>query len=442
MNPQITRRTLLTVAGALGITGGLAACGRGGTGTGAGGSTSGGTSGGSAAAIRFTWWGPTFYQEFTQEMVDLFMAANTEIGVASEPAEWSGYWDRLATQVAANDEPDVINMDGKYLAEYGGRGVLADLEQLPIDLSNVAAADLDSGRLDGTLYALSTGQNAWVVLANPQLFESAGLEIPDDKTWTWDDAAELAAAFPEALPDVVGLTNGGSYADLTIWARQNGEDLWNDEGMAVSADVLAQWFQWLLDLQTSGGTLGASASQEDSTLSLEQQAFATGRTAMSWAWTNQLGNYREASGVEDVVMLRPPSLAGEATENGLFGKASMFWSISARSEAPEAAAALVDFLVNDESANAIQLLNRGVPSNPDMVATMQDKLTETDVYVADFIAEVLTEISSTPAVQPTGSSTAQDVFTRYLTEVRFGNMTAADAAAGTIEEVNAAVASA
>jgi multiple sugar transport system substrate-binding protein len=169
-------------------------------------------------------------------------------------------------------------------------------------------------------------------------------------------------------------------------------------------DVLAAWYQWYLDLQDSGATLDATATQEESTLSLEQQAFALGRAGLSWAWTNQLANFRDATGSDDIVMLRPPSMTGVATENGLFGKASMFWSISARSQVPEAAARLVDFLVNDPQANSIQLLNRGVPSSPEILAGIQDKLTPTDTYVAEFLTEVLEEISTTPAVQPTGTS--------------------------------------
>src|SRR5690606_40845689 len=103
-------------------------------GGGGSGSAGGGGTGSGGEQIRFTFWGPAFYQEFTGEMVDAFTEAHPEIQVSLEPSEWGGYWDRLATQVAANDEPDVINMDGKYLAEYAGRGMLADLEQLPIDL--------------------------------------------------------------------------------------------------------------------------------------------------------------------------------------------------------------------------------------------------------------------------------------------------------------------
>src|SRR5690606_14076835 len=177
VSTSISRRSLLTAATGIGVIGALTACSRGGGGSG---SAEGGGTGSGGEQIRFTFWGPAFYQEFTGEMVDAFTEAHPEIQVSLEPSEWGGYWDRLATQVAANDEPDVINMDGKYLAEYAGRGMLADLEQLPIDLSHVADADLDSGRLDGTPYAVSTGQNAWVLFANPAVFEAAGLDLPDD----------------------------------------------------------------------------------------------------------------------------------------------------------------------------------------------------------------------------------------------------------------------
>lgn len=444
MNSTMNRRTLLTIGGGLALTGFLASCSRGGGGGTDEPTTGGDAGGGSGAAdtVRITFWGSEFRFEYTGEAVTAFMAANPEIKVEQEPGEWSGYWDRLATQVAASDEPDVINMDGKYVAEYAGRGVLADLEQLPIDLSAIAPSDLDSGRLDGTLYALSTGQNAWVIMASPTVFEAAGVEMPDDTTWTWDDFKALAQAITDSDADAVGVAGNGSYADMTIWARQHGEDLWSADGVAMSPETLESWFQLYLDLQTSGAGLGATAMEEEGTLSLEQQAFSVGKVGMMWAWTNQLGSIRDASGQDDVVMLRPPSLAGSAAENGLFGKASMFWAISSRSDVQESAAKLVDFLVNDPGANVLQMLDRGVPSNPEVVARLEADLTETDAYVVDFMGEVLEEIESAPAVQPMGASSAADVFTRYLSEVRFGSLTPAAAASAAIDEVNAGVATA
>lgn len=390
-------------------------------------------------AVSFTFWGPAFYQDFTAQMVEAFSAQAPEAEVSLQPSEWDGYWDKLATQVAGGTPPDVINMDGKYIAEYGGRGVLADLESLPdLDLSGLDPADLDAGRVDGVLTGVSTGSNAWVVVANPAVFEQAGVDLPDDTTWTWEDFHALARSISESGV-ATGTTGGASYADLTIYLRQKGEDLWGPDGMGCTPESLAEWYQLYLDLQESGATLGADAAVEDSAVALEQQAFSTGRSAMSWTWTNQLQSVRDAVGSQDVVMLRPPSLAGAAAENGLFKKASMFWSVAARSENQALAAQLVNFLVNAPEAQAIQLLNRGVPSNPEAIEAMGDKLTETDRDVVAFLTAITPELAEAPAVQPMGTADSQNTFTRLLTEVRFGTMSPMEAAEATIAEVDGMV---
>lgn len=424
--PAVSRRSLLGGLAALGLVTALPAC-------------SPSRQGSAAEPLRFTFWGPDFYQQLTRQMVDGFTTAHPDVTVSVEPAEWSGYWDRLATQMAANDEPDVINMDGKYLAEYAGRDVLADLEQLDgLDLSGIAPSDLDAGRVNGRLAAVSTGQNAWVVLANPDLFDQAGVDLPDDKTWTWDDFSSLATAITDSKV-ATGFSGGGSYADLTIFLRQRGEDLWTENAVGASSGALTAWYQLYLDLQRSRATLSAQAAVEDGAASLEAQVFPTGKSAMTWAWTNQLASIREAAGNDKITMLRPPSADGSAETNGLFGKATMFWSIAARSTRQDQAASLVDYLLNDPAANRIQLVNRGVPSNPSALAAMASGLTETDQEVVAFMKQVLGEITTTPAVQPTGTSDSQNTFTRYLTEVRFERMSPAAAAEATIEEVNAMV---
>ncbi|WP_114854420.1 ABC transporter substrate-binding protein [Brachybacterium sp. YJGR34] len=420
-----TRRTLL--AGSLASSMMLAACGP------------SARDDETSTAVSFMFWGPAFYQEFTAEMVEAFTDKQPEVEVSLQPSEWDGYWDKLATQVAGGTPPDVINMDGKYIAEYSGRGVLADLETLEgLDLSGLDAADLDAGRVDGVLTGLSTGSNAWVVVANPELFEQAGVELPDDTTWTWEDFHDIARRISDSGV-ATGVTGGASYADLTIFLRQKGEDLWGPEGMGCTPEALAEWFQFYLDLQESGATLPADATVEDVSVTLEQQAFSTARSAMSWTWTNQLQSVRDAVGSQDVVMLRPPSLTGSASENGLFKKATMYWSIAAQSQHPERAAQLVDFLVNAPEAQAIQLLNRGVPSSPAAIEAMGDALTATDQDVVDFLDAVTPELAGPPAVQPMGTADAQSTFTRLLTDVLFGTTTPAEAATATIAEVDGMV---
>src|SRR5687767_13101796 len=82
-------------------------------------SACGGDSGGGANAdgevtLRFNWWGSDTRHKITQEVIDAFQKENPKIKIKGEYGEWSGYWDKLATTVAANDAPDVIQMDEKY----------------------------------------------------------------------------------------------------------------------------------------------------------------------------------------------------------------------------------------------------------------------------------------------------------------------------------------
>jgi multiple sugar transport system substrate-binding protein len=414
--PAMTRRSLLLSSAGLASLPLLNACG----GTAA---SPGGSAG--TATLAFSFWGPAFYQNFTKQMVDLFMKKNPSITVTSQPAEWSSYWDKLATMVAGKHAPDVINMDGKYLADYGGRGILADLSTLKgIDLSSLSEADKQAGTWDGKLYALTTGSNAFSIFANPSILAKAGVSLPDDSTWTWDDLLKISKTVSQKVGNgVVGLTGGGSYADLTIFLRQHGEDLYSKTGAGFTPETCAKWLQWFVDIMDSGAGFSADKATEDGSASYEQQAFATNRSAFFWSWTNQLGDARKTSGHNDITMLRPPSSDGKAKDNGLFLKASMFWSIASTTKYPEAAATFVNFLLNDPDAAAIQLVNRGVPSSPAVLKAMDSQLTATDKDVIAWLKKVTPEISSAPAIQPKGTSDFQNTIARELSNVRFKKTT-------------------
>ena len=81
-------------------------------------------------------WTETSYDKINQRAVELFEAKHPNVTIKGEFGEWAGYWDKLATTVAANDAPDIIQMDEKYLREYadlthsegGGVGALNRLE--------------------------------------------------------------------------------------------------------------------------------------------------------------------------------------------------------------------------------------------------------------------------------------------------------------------------
>src|ERR671911_2023153 len=97
-------------------------------GTGGGGEGGGGGESGQVA-LRMSTWGNDSRLKLTEEAVTAFEQANHGTTVQVENSEFGSYWDKLATQTAGNNAPDVIQMDESYIAAYGGRNG-------PLDVSN------------------------------------------------------------------------------------------------------------------------------------------------------------------------------------------------------------------------------------------------------------------------------------------------------------------
>ncbi len=83
-----------------------------------------------AVTLRVSTWGNDSRLRLTQQAAEAFTAANPDIKVSVENAEWGAYWDRLAVTTAGGDSPDVIQMDESYIAAYGSRQALLDLDQV------------------------------------------------------------------------------------------------------------------------------------------------------------------------------------------------------------------------------------------------------------------------------------------------------------------------
>ncbi|WP_082483988.1 ABC transporter substrate-binding protein [Arthrobacter sp. Leaf141] len=388
--------------------------------------------------LRFSWWGSDTRHKLTEKLIAAFEAENPNIKVKGEYGDWSGYWDKLATQVASQDAPDVIQMDAAYLGEYSGRGALLELKD--VDLSKFDQPVADSGKVDGKQYAVTSGVNAMVVLANPALVAASGVALPDDKTWTWDDLDSTAADITKASADgVYGTGQVNSDAAANLWFRQHGKSLFTSEGkLGFDEAALTEWYEYQARMRDSKAVPPASIITEDASASIDQQGLATGRFVMNMYWSNQLGALSKASG-QDLAILRPPSVAGKAAEAQQFYKSSMFWSASSRTKHPAEAQKFIDFVTNNAAAGDIGLADRGIPANSDIRAAVADKLTPADAKTAKFIDEISSQLGGAVPVPPAGGSAAVEALTRYSLEVHFSRLSPAEAAKRALSEAQSAL---
>jgi multiple sugar transport system substrate-binding protein len=403
------------------------------------GGSSGGQSANGEVTLRFNWWGSDTRHKLTQQVIDAFQKDHPNIKVKGEFGEWAGYWDKLATTVAANDAPDVIQMDEKYLREYADRGALLDLKKADgLDTSKFQPDTLGAGEFDNGLYGLNAGINAFTIVANPAVFKAAGVALPDDKTWSWDQYTQLAQQISAKLNGKGWGTAapGINDASLNMWARQHGQSLFTKDGkLGVSKEDLTDFWSNLVKMQDAKATPSAAFTAQDMNAPLDQSGMATGKLAMGYAWSNQLNALSKASG-QQLKLLRLPSVAGKASENGSYYKGSMFWSISSRTKHPKEAAEFVNYLANSPAAGNILLAERGVPPNTEIRAAVASKLQPADAASAAFIQTIGSELGEPSPAPPVGGGQVEKIIQRYTTEVMFARMKPDQAAQKFIDEVN------
>ncbi|SEE88260.1 carbohydrate ABC transporter substrate-binding protein, CUT1 family [Arthrobacter alpinus] len=384
--------------------------------------------------LRFAWWGNAERAAATQKAIALFEAANPKIKVKGEPGDFNGYFDKLATSVAAKDAPDVFTLGGAYPAEYANRGALLDLATVDsaLDLSRLDPSAVSNGQVKGVQYGVSTGANALAMVINPSVFKAAGVDVPDDTSWTWEDFRTTSASITTQSPaGTFGSASVLTHDSLDAFARQRGEALYTEDGqLGLTAPTVEDYFAFSLNLAASKASPSATELVEQSSISVEQSLMGTGKAGMMLTWSNSLRALSSAVGV-DLELRRLP---GETPTPGIWLQSSQYYAISAQSEKAEAAAKLIDFMVNSEYAARLLLTDRGVPSNGAVRTAISNDLSasgQSEVAYLDIVGK--TKFAPT-FIGPTGSTAVSEITARINTDVLFGKASPAEAAKQWMQE--------
>jgi multiple sugar transport system substrate-binding protein len=326
-----------------------------------------------------------------------------------------------------------------YIAEYGTRGALLDLKD--VDVSKFAEGTVDSGKINDKLVGVNAGINSAIIFANPAVFEKAKMELPDDKTWTWDQMAEVAAevaskaGVPFGMASLMGLSHDG----FNLFLRQNGKELFTPDGLGFEAADAQAWYDLMVKFQKAKAIGTPEQISEESAKPLDQSAIVVGDAAMQYYNSNQLEAVsaagKKATGGELMAMLRFPSLTGNANDRKDWYRASMLWSASAKTKNPEAAIAWINWFANDPAAAGIDKAERGIPPNTEILSEVTPKLSEAQQVVAKFITEIKPEVANTPIAPLPGGGPLPEVLFRNGIDVLFGRASSADAAQKFVDEV-------
>lgn len=382
---------------------------------------SGGSEG--QVTIRMAWWGGQSRNEKTNKMIDAFEASHPNIKVEREFNAEAQYVEKVTTQAAGQDAPDVFQASSFYLDDFASRKMYRSIDEFveskKIDLTNFDDVDINAGKKDGKQYLVLWGHIITGIVYNQTMFEEAGVEAPK-MNWSWNDYVETCKALQAKLPADTWATEdeGGVYRVVECFAVQKGKALFEGSKIGMTNSELAEWYNMWVNLRGLGVVPSASIQKEQGNKNLEQSMFGRRKVAMFSTSSNQLANFQGLT--EDKLgIVSYPWIDGAKKETPMIGSGI---GMSANTKHPEEAAALMNWLINDEEAGKIYCGENGQPANKEIRKVVEPLVGDAQKTEYAYIEQMQPEIAPYPAQAPGANS----IKTLLITEneaIAFGQMT-------------------
>ncbi len=328
--------------------------------------------------IKYNFWGNADQLEAINKQLDVFRGENKGIEVEANVADWGTYWDKLKTESAGGEAPDVFAMSSTaWLPYFAINGFVADLGEyakkdgFDLGIYNKAALELNS--YDSKQYSLPQDMNVIVLAYNADIFAKAGIQPPDGN-WTWDDllkAAQLTTldssgknaadpAFDKKNIVQWGITNLANQTDAfvdplcfslggSLFTLDGKSNLLNEKtqkGIRFLHDLVYKY-----NVAPDFDTLGGNWNEND--------LFAQGKCAMSELpsyWLFTYANKEDGIKVNFEAFQLPKGDSGKRY-NAVQSKGI---SIFAGTKNPDAAWELIKFITGKETATSVAASGMGL----------------------------------------------------------------------------------
>ncbi|WP_046176281.1 ABC transporter substrate-binding protein [Domibacillus indicus] len=373
--------------------------------------------------LRVAWWGGQPRHDYTMKVIEMYEEANPHVNIEAEFANWDDYWKKLAPMAAANQLPDIIQMDTAYLSQYGEKGQLEDLTSYTkdgtINVDNIDETTLAGGNIGDKMYGFNLGSNVLSVITNDDMLKEAGVEL-NEENWTWDDF-EKAAIDVQKATGKYG-TNPMNPPDVFFpyYLRTQGERFYNEDGtgLAYKDDQLfVDFFERQVRLIKAKAFPTPDVSAQIK--GLEDDFIVKGEAAMTWNYSNQYLGFAQLTDAPLTINLPP-----EQTENkALFLRPSMFFSVPKSSEHKEEAAKFIDFWTNDVEANKLIKGDRGVPVSSEILEALKPELSEDEVKIFEYVERASQNASPADPPDPLGSAEVMKALKDISDQILFEKIT-------------------
>ncbi|MGN6757886.1 MAG: ABC transporter substrate-binding protein [Thermomicrobiales bacterium] len=148
------------------------------------------------------------------------------------------YQAKLLSAAAAHQLPDLLQLDGPFVASYAYSQILAPLDAYftPDDLHDFVPSIIEQGTWQGHLWSLGAFSSSMGVMVNKKLVAAAGLTIPTSVGAAWDWPTFAAAARQLTKNGVSGLDVHMDYGVSDWFTYLMSTFIWSNGGDLLSPD--------------------------------------------------------------------------------------------------------------------------------------------------------------------------------------------------------------
>lgn len=398
--------------------------------------------------LRMAWWGSQTRHDLTVQVIEMYEKEHPNVTIEYEFFSFDDYFTKLKTLVASDQVWDIFQLGGNFpmymdkiypLDEYVASGV--------VDVSKISDAYLQITQdFDGTQLGLSNGLNSYGIAYDVDMFNDAGVALPDE-TWTWDDYAAAARAIHEKTGHfgTSGFASSEFIAGCSTYIGQIGElgqySFFNLDLTGMGFDdpsMLVPYIQMRADLIKEGASPDAGAEAE--VTNIENDFLVTGESGMTWVAVNQFPTIYDICKEEGRTLgLAPLPRVTSDGPSGAVIQSSQMLCVSQDSEHKQAAAEFISWFQNSTECNDVLQGERGIPVNEDVRASLRATATEGQQIMYDFVDMVgsFEMPEKVNVLSPDGQDQVVDNYRNYIQQVVFGEITAQEAAEKTYADAQA-----
>ena len=413
----------------------LSACGNS-SGANSAGSGQGGASTGSKANsddkvnLRFMWWGGETRHKATVEALNLYMERNPNITIEFEYGGFSGYFDKLLTQLAGNSAPDIVQLSYTNVSEYVVRNQLYPMDDFiqngTLSVDKLDKTLLDTYNINDMQYAIPAGINIQLLYYNKTVFDDLGIEYPASGM-TFDEVYAKAdevtkAARAKHINDLWGISTYGKNFDVNYQRMlvDQGGKMWSDDLKTAAFNspqgiAALQYIKKPID-EGYGVPPEVTVSNPDGLTD-----FALGNSAMEIDNATSAAGLASTGSFELGVELSPFGNSKKA----IWYQASQVFSITKQTKNAQEAAKVIDFLINDPDAGKILAYERGIPVNEDIRVASAEGKSDLDLRVLELVENAGQYVGDgTPTGFPPGYMEVYNEFNRLQEAYHYNQATA------------------